>query len=193
MPGIEQEVRHPRCLTSAHLEHPGINIRQSTSSDRHRLADFFCQLTQRSRANRFLSSIGSVTGSLLDAFVDADQISHMALLAVGHSDGHEVVIGEARVVSDPLRPATSEFAIAVADHWQGCGIGRLLLRSIEEAALRQGVLGMTADTFASNTPMTALASSLNYKVSRHPFDFKLCRLEKAIVGDGGGVVQGKSN
>ena len=60
-----------------------------------------------------------------------DYRNHLALLAEVFEDNSETMVGEARYVIDDHDSATCEFALAVADNWQRCGIGRALLKQLE--------------------------------------------------------------
>ena len=80
-------------------------------------------------------------------------------------DGREIMIGEARYVVDERDPTTCEFAIAVADAWQRCGIARALLVRLERQAAESGFRSMVADTLVTNRAMLGLARRTRY--ARH--------------------------
>ena len=89
----------------------------------------------------------------------------MALAATAMLDG-ETLLGVARYVLDKGDQA-AEFALVVADSWQGRGIGRRLLAKLIEAARRRGVKVLYGDILATNRPMLALVSKLGFQLSRH--------------------------
>lgn len=106
-----------------------VTLRPVLPQDGDLVEQFFRELSPEARRNRFLGSLQEVPTSLLDRLMRVDYSSHLALLAEVFSDGAEVMIGEARYVLDADR-RSAEFAIAVADGWQGQGIGRRLLTQV---------------------------------------------------------------
>jgi hypothetical protein len=81
---------------------------------------------------------------------------------------------------DENDPATCEFAIAVADDWQACGIGRTLLDRLERQAATSGIRCMAADTLFANKAMLRLAARSGYAVRTSREDARLVRLEKRL-------------
>jgi GNAT superfamily N-acetyltransferase len=110
------------------------------------LERFFLALSPRSRELRFLSPAMGTTPQQLRPLLDVDGMRHVAHLAL--VDG--AVVGEARFVRLGAGRATAELAIAVADDWQGRGVGRRLLDSLVSAAARRGVRRLTFDALAEN-------------------------------------------
>jgi acetyltransferase len=81
---------------------------------------------------------------------------------------------------DAHDPVTCEFAIAVADNWQACGIGRALLTRLEREAAASGIRRMLADTLYDNKAMRGLATSSGYAVRANREDARLVKLEKQL-------------
>jgi acetyltransferase len=90
----------------------------------------------------------------------------MALAATTMLGGGETLLGVARYVSDPDGQA-AEFAIVVADAWQGRGIGRRLLGSLVEVARRRGLKKLYGDILGMNRPMLELVRKLGFTLGRH--------------------------
>ena len=76
---------------------------------------------------------------------------------LGKAEG--IVAGARYIAGADLQ--SCEFAIAVADQWQGCGIGVRLLRELIAIASRSGITQIVGDTLATNVAMYALC--LDYK------------------------------
>jgi acetyltransferase len=83
--------------------------------------------------------------------------------------------------STSVTPATCEFAIAIADGWQGCGIGRVLLDRLGHQAAAAGMQRMVADTLVANSAMIGLAKRAGYTVRANREDATLARLEKSLT------------
>lgn len=160
---------------------PPLRIRPSNPNDRDKLGEFFQSLSAPARCNRFLSSVAKVSASVLDLFATADQANHVALVATQETANSETIIAEARYVISPQNRLTAEFALTVADDWQGHGIGRHLLSLLEKLAGERRLQSLWGDTTPANLAMIGLASQCGFGRRRHPQDFKLARLEKAIT------------
>jgi len=90
----------------------------------------------------------------------------MALAATTMLDGSEKLIGVARYVRDKKIEA-AEFAIVVADAWQGRGIGKRLLDKLIDAARRHGLKRLYGDILGTNRPMLELVRKLGFTLTRH--------------------------
>ena len=64
------------------------------------------------------------------------------------------MMGVGRLVSDPDH-RTAEFAVLVADAWQGRGLGLLLTRTCVEIARSWGIRQIQAETDAGNHRMVS--------------------------------------
>ena len=90
----------------------------------------------------------------------------MALAATTMLGGGETLIGVARYVSDRDSPS-AEFAIVVADAWQGRGIGRRLLAKLADVARRRRVPRLYGDILRVNRPMLELVRKLGFSLGPH--------------------------
>ena len=107
-----------------------------------------------------------------------DYSDHLALVAEVFVDGRETVIAEARYVRGPDK-TSAEFAVSVADPWQGKGLARLLLGKIACRAVAAGVTRIVGETLASNARMLALARKAGFVSRPSPDVAGLMLLEKA--------------
>ena len=162
-------------------EGSSIIIRPTLPQDLELQRDFFRALSAESRYLRFMSPVSELPEAVARGFFSIDYRSHLALLAEVVLDGRETMIGEARYVVDELDPATCEFALAVADDWQGRGIGRALLERLERQAATCGIRRMVADTLLVNRRVMGLAARGGYEVRANLTDAALARLEKNLA------------
>ncbi len=89
---------------------------------------FFAALSPRSRHRRFHFGMNTLPDTVLRSLTEVDQHHHVALIALADGDAggdKPVVVAEARYVL-LNECCDAEFAIAVADDWQGNGPGRHL-------------------------------------------------------------------
>ena len=119
---------------------------------------FFSTLSRQSRYRRFHAGMPVLPPALLAQLVDVDQRQHVALAARPLGQPH--IVADARYVRDADDPARAEFAIAVADDWQGLGLGRQLLLRLSRQARAQGVVHLRGDVLWDNRPMIGLVERL---------------------------------
>jgi acetyltransferase len=90
-------------------------------------------------------------------FVDYDR--EFALVAEGREEdsGAPAILGVARLqrVGDG---ETAEFAVVVADRYQGIGLGGALMRQLIAVARQEGVSRLRADILSENGPMRRLCA-----------------------------------
>lgn len=144
-----------------------VTVRPIRPEDIDLQTQFALGLSQETRYNRFLGAGVKLTPKVLETFTRIDFSRDMALIASTTIEGVETAIGVARYarLADGV---TCEFAITVADAWQGHRIGRKLLSMLVDSAREHGVTRLMGEVFASNTPMLQLARSIGFRVGFHP-------------------------
>jgi len=157
-----------------------VTIRPMLPQDFELQREFFRSLSAGVRYSRFMSSFKELPDAVAERLRKIDYSSHLALLAEVFEDKRETMIGEARYVIDEHDSTSCEFAIAVADHWQGYGIARALLTRLEREAAASGIRRMLGDTLYGNKAMLRLAASSGYAVRANPDDARLVKLEKQL-------------
>ncbi|HET9782163.1 MAG TPA: GNAT family N-acetyltransferase [Candidatus Dormibacteraeota bacterium] len=110
-----------------------VTVRPIRPEDEAALAHFFENLSLESRVFRFFAAVANVDSSVR-RMVDIDYSSSYGILAFGGADGR--IVGHAMYVAiDTLK---AELALAVADEYQGRGLGTILLGQLAEAASAAG-------------------------------------------------------
>ncbi len=140
-------------------------------------------MTAKSRYLRFLIGLHELPEAMARSFTRIDYHNHFALLAEWFDNGTEVQIGDARFVRMNAASGSAEFAIAVADAWQGLGIGGHLLRLIVKAAHAHGVQLLYGDLLHENRAMLSLATANGFAQHRHPEDARLARVQRDLRVD----------
>lgn len=126
--------------------------------------DFVRALSAGSRQRRFHVGLRELPPALLRAMTEVDHDAHVAIVAEAIGDDDEAtIVADARYVRGPtaeLGRNEAEFAIAVADAWQGAGLGRALMKHLSRHAARHGVTRLVGDVLPGNAAMFAIANAL---------------------------------
>jgi RimJ/RimL family protein N-acetyltransferase len=136
-----------------------VHVRPIDSRDRDAFSAWFGRLSDESRRRRFLGPKPRLSARELTYLTEVDQVSHTALVAV---DGQGRLIGEARYATSKPGDRIADFAVTVADEWQGRGVGTRLAARLIEAARSNGMTGLTAMTLWDNTAAISLLHRLGF-------------------------------
>lgn len=136
-----------------------VAVRTIRPEDKQAILDGFERLSEESRYRRFFSPTPSLSPSQLRYLTEVDHDRHEAVIAFEADTGEP--LGVARYVRYPDDPADAEPAVTVVDHWQGRGLGSLLLEEITERARASGVERFTALVLASNEPVISMLGQLD--------------------------------
>jgi acetyltransferase len=143
---------------------------------------FGLALSPQSRYERFLGGGVKLTPELLARLVNVDFSRDAALIATVAFADSETPVGVGRYALTD-EDDTAEIAVTIADAWQGCGLGRLLLERVVDAARRNGVRRLTGDVLATNARMLALARRFGFRIDLHPEGATLRRIVKDLDDD----------
>ena len=111
-----------------------LTIRPVRVEDAAELGRFFSELSLESRVFRFFAAVANADSSI-QRMVNVDYTSSYGLVAL--AGAKEQVVGHAMYVE--TEPRKAELALAVADAYQGRGLGTILLGQLAEAAAAAGV------------------------------------------------------
>jgi acetyltransferase len=114
---------------------------------------------------RYFRLIKSFPHSFLIRFTQNDYDRELGLAACGAPPAPAVMMGVGRLVMTPGRE-TGEFAVIVADPWQGKGLGKKLITRVIDIARENGVKSLWGEVLAGNTPMLALVKKTGFTI--HP-------------------------
>ncbi len=156
-----------------------VTLRPMRPEDAELVQSFVRSMSEQSRYFRFMEAVRELSPSMLSRFTQLDYDREMALVASVQEGGKEVQIGVARYAINP-DGKSCEFALAVADAWQGQGIGHKLMYRIMELARQRGLEVMEGDVLTKNTCMLDLAKSTGFAIEPVEGDMTLrkmsCRL-----------------
>ena len=134
--------------------------------------DFVRSLSPATRLRRFHFGLRELPPSMLRAMTEVDHEDHVAIVAeaISEDDDDTRIVADARYVRETdHRPCDeAEFAIAVADDWQGVGLGRALMQRLARHAARRGVKRLVGDVLPGNRAMFAVGAALGAEPAASP-------------------------
>ncbi|MEO8741050.1 MAG: GNAT family N-acetyltransferase [Casimicrobiaceae bacterium] len=130
---------------------------------------FVAALSERSRYLRFMQHLPGLTPQMLERFTQVDYDRELALIALDETASPETIVAVARYVANWDRES-AEFAIVVADDWQGRGLGFALMRLLINCARKRGFRRLVGSVLAINAPMLGLMTALGFVVATDPND-----------------------
>ena len=140
-----------------------VTLRPIRPEDAEMEQAFVRGLSPECRRYRFMDTLRELSPSMLSRFTQIDYDREMAFVATVAGDGGEVEIGVCRYVTNP--DATScEYAIVLADQWQGRGLGRRMMDELIAVARRRGLRVMVGHVLGSNRAMLELCLHLGFTI-----------------------------
>jgi acetyltransferase len=146
-----------------------LRIRPIRPEDAERERAFVAGLSDDSRYRRFMQHLPALTPQMLARFTQVDYDRELALIALDRARGKEKIIAVARYVGNPDRES-AEFAIVVADAWQGQGLGRALMGLLIACAKRRGFVRLVGNVLTINTTMLDMMTKLGFRRAADPGD-----------------------
>ena len=148
-----------------------LRLRPPDQADGPTLLDLFRGLSPESLHLRF-HGLPAVTPALVEPLLEPDWEDRGSLVGTLDSGAAERAVAVAAYAR--LRdPASAEVSFAVADDWQGRGIGMRLLEQLAHVAPRYGIERFVARVLPENRPMLRVFMDAGFDVAR--------RLEQGIV------------
>jgi len=120
---------------------------------------FFDALSERSRFQRFLNQMAQLPPKMLARFTQLDYDRELALVALAPGAPEFIGVGRYAPNADG---ETAEFALTVADAWQGRGVGRALLERLCDCARAAGYRTLYGHILNANQDMLGLAERLGF-------------------------------
>jgi GNAT superfamily N-acetyltransferase len=113
-------------------------VRPIRAEDKAALVEGLERLSPESRYRRFLRPVTGLSDRELAYLTEIDYTNHFAWVAVT-DDEDQRGLGVARYIRDAKDPEVAEAAVAVADDYQGRGLGSMLIRLLVATALENGI------------------------------------------------------
>ena len=162
---------YPAHLASGFQLRDGTDIlmRPIRPEDADMEAEFVRNLSTEAKYFRFMNALQELSQEMLVRLTQIDYYNEMALIAVRTDGQGEEQIGVARYTTN-LDQESCEFALVVADAWQGHGIGHQLMEKLMDIARDRGLERMEGQVLSNNPRMLNLVKSLNFRVENDPED-----------------------
>ena len=136
-----------------------LTIRPVRVADAAELSRFFSDLSLESRVLRFFAAVANADSSI-QRMVNVDYSSSYGLVAVAGAAAQ--IVGHAMYVR--VEPRKAELALAVADTYQGRGLGTILLGQLAEAAAAAGIDVFEAVVLPENHRMLQMLRESGFPV-----------------------------
>ncbi len=149
-----------------------IRIRPILPEDEPRLNTLYGRLSRHAAYRRFFAIMKRLPPDWAHFLANVDYCRRMALVAERTLDWRPELVGVVRYEAS-AGDDTAEMAIVVQDHWQGRGLGTMLLTDLLRAGEVNGVHRFRAYVLADNHRMLALLS--------HSTDIQQRKVEQGVV------------
>tara|TARA_R110001592_G_scaffold363372_2_gene686224 strand:+ start:101831 stop:102781 length:951 start_codon:yes stop_codon:yes gene_type:complete len=161
-----------------------VTFRVMRPEDAEMEKSFITKLSAQSRHSRFFSNIKQLSAKMLEQFTHPNYPESYALMATINNGDREQQIGVARYMPTDTQGA-AEFAVVVADEWQGQGVATVLLRGLTTAAAIAGIRRLQGLVLHDNTAMRRLAQAQGFSSTRCSRDASMFSIAKCLnfVGD----------
>lgn len=164
-----------RGLTLPFRKDPGVRVRPVSAADGERIQSFVRALSLESRRARFFSPVRELSHAQLERMTQMAFPAAVGLVAE-RADATRELLAVAQYACDDEGP---EFAVVVADAWQGRGLGARLVRQLVEIAGVAGFAVLRGFVLGSNAAMIGLARSMGFRVAADR-DPRLVRIVKSL-------------
>jgi acetyltransferase len=138
-------------------------LRSITSKDKRIEKELIDGLSLQSARYRFFHVIKEATEEMVNKFCDIDYKNEVAIIAEYNSNGKQSNVGVVRLFVDP-NLQTGEFAILVADNFQGSGLGTKFMETLIDIGRNKGLKSIYGIVLAENTGMLTLAKEFGFNL-----------------------------
>ncbi len=137
------------------------HIRPITPEDAEGIQHFHSRQSAESIYLRFFAPLRELSARDLHRFTHVDHHDRVALVAT--LDGEIIGIGR----YDRIDPSSAEVAFNISDHFQGKGIGSVMLEHLAAIAQEMGINRFVAEVLPQNRKMLTVFKEAGYEVTHH--------------------------
>lgn len=156
-----------------------VTIRAVRTDDAEGIQAAIVGLSEEARYTRFMAPLKELSPTMLARAVRPVAGRDLSLVAVAGEAEGEGIVGGARTIG--AGDGSCEFAVAIADGWQGAGLASRLMKELIRDARARGLKRIDGYVLAMNRPMLDLARHLGFTVgpSEEGPSVRLVRLDLA--------------
>ncbi len=148
-----------------------VKIRPIRPDDEPLLKDMFGNLSPQTQYFRFFGYINQVTHDMLTRYTQNDYDREIALVARINEGKKRMIVGVVRLIADSAGE-NAEFAIVIADKWQGFGLGNRFMDLMMDIAEKRGIKKVYANVLNANTKMLHMFRKRGFTVKEADDDSK---------------------
>lgn len=137
------------------------HVRPITPDDADGIRQFHSRQSAESIYLRFFAPLRELSERDIHRFTHVDHHDRVALVAT--LDGEIIGIGR----YDRIDPSSAEVAFNISDHYQGKGIGSVMLEHLAAIAQELGINRFVAEVLPQNRKMLAVFKEAGYEVKHH--------------------------
>lgn len=152
-----------------------IVIRPIRPEDEPMEEEMFSKFSRQTQYYRFFGYIGDVTHETLVRYTQIDYDRELALIAEITDKGKKIMGGVVRLVAD-TKNESAEFAIVVADDWQGLGLGNEFTNLILTIAKEKGIKRIYATVLQANTTMLHMFRKRKFNIKNLDYETSYAEL-----------------
>ena len=156
-----------------------VTVRGICPEDKDDFEAAFDRLSPNARYSRFFAPLRELPPDMLDAAVHPASGQVVALVALAGAGDAERIVAGARF-AHAAGGKVCEFAVTVADDWQGVGVARHMMQELIALARAQGLERMEGIVLPDNAGMRGLAARLGFTDAVWPEDRSLRLVSLAL-------------
>jgi acetyltransferase len=140
---------------------------------------FVASMSDQTRYYRFFYQLHELSPAMLARFTQVDYDRELALLALApdaKGPGGMAIVGIARYIAN-VDHESAEFAVVVADAWQGRGVATQLMKALIACAKRKGLQRLVGTVLRANQNMLQFTRRLGFTIHDDPDDTEQVAVE----------------
>lgn len=139
-----------------------------------KIASYFrSQLSDKSIRERFLGYIPSISEKLINRLTKINYDQEMAIVAEVINEKKKTAVAVARIVGELEDKEKAEFALIIADKWQGKGLGSQMTDYMISIAKDMGFHTLYALFYTDNTQMKSILIKRGFIFESQGYDTEL--------------------
>ncbi|GAA0399826.1 GNAT family N-acetyltransferase [Cocleimonas flava] len=152
--------------------HKKVELRPIRSEDAQAEVELINNMSSKSKYFRFMHAVNDLTPEMLSRFTKLDYDREMAFGAFIQKKNKDKLLGVSRYSINPDKKSC-EFAIGIADKYQGLGLARQLMLILIEHVKDRDLKIIEGTVLKNNTSMDNLMDSLGFKKSASKDDYDI--------------------